>query len=157
MIRVLAVRQPWASLIVEGLKTIEVRSRDSKIGKVAVYASKGKYKENEINDIIGNFYLLTDVGKIPTKVYEFASQSIYHAPRGCIVGTVDISSTQTCLNKQMFEALETKHLAPCNYFNSKHNGLWYLKNPMKFADPISYKPPKGAVIWSKTELPEGYE
>lgn len=31
-IRVLAVRQPWAALMVEGLKTIELRSRGNLSG-----------------------------------------------------------------------------------------------------------------------------
>jgi predicted transcriptional regulator len=42
-LRALSVRQPWAELILRGIKTIEVRSRLTKIrGCVQIYASRGR-------------------------------------------------------------------------------------------------------------------
>lgn len=46
IMRVLTVRQPWASLIASGRKTIEVRSRSTRYrGPVAILAGKGRDPE----------------------------------------------------------------------------------------------------------------
>ena len=41
--RALTIRQPWAKLILRGIKTIEVRSRLTRVrGRVYIYASLGR-------------------------------------------------------------------------------------------------------------------
>lgn len=137
-IRVLAVKQPYASLIVEGLKTIEIRSRPTNImGKIAIYASTSKQEtlEGEHGPAY-NYRIL---------------------PTGYIIGTVEIFD---CVDGQdftssHFDALQTLSLAPTNMITNDAF-YWRLEHPIKFAQPIPYKPPKGAIVWSKTVLPEGY-
>lgn len=140
-IRVLSIRQPWASLIIEGLKTIEVRRRPTNIReRVAIYASK-KYEESECYNSQG--YLWNDL------IHPDFLQT------GKILGTVviDSSTTHPVISKQVFDQNNKFHMAPDNYFNCNGVHFWYLKFPIKFSEPINYKPPRGAVIWSKTELP----
>jgi hypothetical protein len=132
-IRVLAVRQPWASLIVEGLKTIEVRSRVTNIREViAIYASASKQDEIEEYYREYNFYTL---------------------PKGVIIGTVEIIG---CADFDLitFSGKELLSKASClpSYKISTNFYYWKLANPVKFFSPIPYKPPKGAVVWSKTDL-----
>jgi len=138
--RVLAVRQPWASLIVEGLKTIEVRSKPTNIReRVAIYASTSK---------ASRFYF-TPNGKISTA---------YDADftKGFILGTVEIidSPSYPIESYEMFRSISNQHLAPDGYYSDKKTYIWRLENPVKFTQPIPYKPPKGAVVWSNFELPE---
>lgn len=137
-IRVLAVRQPWASLIVEELKTIEIRSRPTNIrGRVAIYASTAKQE-------------ILEGGYGPEYNYRIL-------PTGQIIGTVEIFD---CVDGQDFtslnlNALRTLSLAPTNMITNDAF-YWRLEHPVKFSKPIPYKPPKGAIVWSKTVLPEGY-
>ena len=137
-IRVLAVRQPWASLIVEGLKTIEVRSRPTNIReRVAIYASTAKQETLE-----------GEHGK---------NYNYRILPTGKIIGTVEIA---TCTNSKIisqkhFEMFHKYHFAPSGFLVDGGVYFWYLEKPVEFSIPIHYKPPKGAVVWSKTKLPEG--
>lgn len=151
-IRVLAVRQPWASLIVEGLKTIEVRSKPTNIrGKVAIYASS----KLASNDNIGWVFLsmgalqtyeqmsLDDRNKF-NSVYETFAENV-----GKIIGTVEITGVEEA--KEDSWSNRREHFAPKN----KGKYYWNLANPQKFETPIPYKPPKGSIVWSKTKLQEG--
>lgn len=146
-IRVLAVRQPWASLIVEGLKTIEVRSKTTNVrGKVAIYASTAK---------ISAFYFNKDL--TIQKAREPG-----HA-KGAILGTVEVVASSCCNDSLEYDLYKNEHLAPVgdvlkNKLYIEHGDLyfWHLRRPVKFYEPIPYKPPKGTVVWSKTTFPEGY-
>ncbi|MDD3915423.1 MAG: ASCH domain-containing protein [Bacteroidales bacterium] len=158
-IRVLAVRQPFADGIINGLKTIEIRSKPTKTrGRIAIYASGNRYKEREIDDIVGNFYYLKDLKMMTSKDYEFISQSIYHGPVGKIIGTVELyySSAIPVCDSGSFDFYSKEHLAPITYYKKGKTYFWGLRSPIKFSEPIPYKPPKGAVVWSKTVLPDGY-
>lgn len=171
-IRVLAVRQPWASLIVEGLKTIEVRSRPTNIrGKVAIYASTKKPTFNDLsyvheklgidqrrcydsvgvikNDSRGTFEY---IGKLAAIIHPFHSRQYHEKTVGNIIGTIEITDCNE-LSISDFREDYLKHLAPDCYWS---NFAWSLSNPFKFSEQIPYKPPKGAAVWSKTVLPEGY-
>ena len=136
-IRVLAVRQPWASLIVEGLKTVEVRSKPTNIrGRVAIYASTAKQETLE---------------GVHGKEYNYRI-----LPTGKIIGTVEIVASSWCNDEVEFELSKNEHLAPDIYYSDGKTRFWHIRRPVKFSEPIPYKPPKGAVVWSKTVLPEGY-
>jgi len=139
-IRVLAVRQPWASLIVDGLKTIEIRSRPTNIReRVAIYASTAK--QETLEGVYG-----------PDYNYRIL-------PTGKIIGTVELysSTTHPLGSSQVFERWHGEHHAPINYYIEGKTHFWYFKKPIKFSQPIPYKPPKGAVVWSKTDIPEDYK
>jgi hypothetical protein len=140
----LAVRQPWASLIIEGLKTIEVRSRPTKIReRVAIYASKDQkwLNKNMWYRVQLASELKDNPNYDPSKKLEF----------GKIIGTVEIESCQY-FSYSDFQATYKKHLSPYPFMDDYE---WILKNPIKFSSPIPHTPPKGAVVWSKTQLPEG--
>lgn len=135
--RVLAVRQPWASLIVEGLKTIEVRSRPTNIReRVCIYASTAK--QETLEGEYGKYY------------------NYMILPTGKIVGTVELHSSthHPIISTSVFNMHRDLHLAPERYFNENGVHFWHLRNPIKFTQPIPYKPPKGAIVWSNFELPE---
>ena len=122
-------------MIVEGLKTIEVRSRITNIrDKIAIYASSSK------PDTIEEYY---------------GEYNFYNLPRGFIIGTVEIVG---CTEFDLItysgkELLSKASLLPL-YKITTDSAYWKLSNPVKFAQPIPYKPPKGAVVWSNFELPE---
>lgn len=152
--RVLAVRQPWASLIIEGLKTIEVRSKLTEIReRIAIYASTGKYTEEQEEHIIGNFYWLRENKCITPSQCSFASRALFHKPRGKIIGTVEIVASATIKNKITYDLYSREHLAPQSFYKDK-TYFWDLRRPVKFSEPIEYTPKRGAVVWSNFELPE---
>jgi hypothetical protein len=153
VIRVLAVRQPWAGLIVEGLKTIEVRSRPTNIReRVAIYAcGNNKFlKDNlwyrcQLASVFEN-----DTRYNPQK-YLPDSKELHI---GNIIGTVEISDCYQ-MSRDGYRMRGKKHLCPMSFYSHDSVYSWELNNAEKFLYPIPYKPPKGAVVWSKTELPEG--
>jgi len=155
-IRVLAVRQPWASLIVEGLKTIEVRSRPTNIReRVAIYATNHWYTEKEKKDMFDQFASLLDNKVISDYAYNYAFSSVLSGgERGKIIGTVEITQSFKCYSSGDYEEYENLHLCSALNFDLLNTHFWSLDNPVKFSSPIPYKPPKGAVVWSKTDIPE---
>ncbi len=76
----LGVRQPWAELILRGIKTIEVRSSDTNVrGPIYVYSSK-------------------KLADIPAAARAIAAHQldIDALPLGVLVGTVEIVGSQKC-------------------------------------------------------------
>ncbi len=158
-IRVLAVRQPWASLIVEGLKTIEVRSSRTKIrGRIAIYSSEYKNTEEEEGDFIEHFQNLEKKNIISYSELKHVKDLIFNGEKGKIIGTVELtdSSKNSIYDIGTYKSYKNCHLTSDLYFVDRNTFFWHLANPNKFLDPIPYKPPKGAVVWSRTVLPEGY-
>lgn len=156
-IRVLAVRQPWASLIVEGLKTIEVRSTHTKIkGKIAIYASKYKYSKKQKEALQEHLHSLEQKNFIHYSDWLWIRKLLDEGDTGKILGTVEISSPYSCplYSLDIFHSYFAGHLAPDNYFSKNKTHLWYINNPVRFETPLKYTPPRGAVVWSKTVLPE---
>ncbi len=153
-IRVLAVRQPWASLIIEGLKTIEVRSRNTNIReRVAIYASASRYTKKDEADIISNFYCMNDNRIIPYVLYKYASDNTLRGSRGVILGTVEIVDSVT-MGKGALNLKRVDHLAPIddgNYYG------WCLQNPVKFVEPVKLEKWPSGGPWAKVPksiLPE---
>lgn len=158
-IRVLAVRQPWASLIVEGLKTIEIRSRYTNIReRVAIYATNNKYTNEEKNQLFGHFRHLLNNGVINEYICDFACSCMQHdTGNGSIIGTAELYYCEPMVITEKFHSLneyKNLHLVPNWFFDYKKGYFfWSMEQPIKFPKPIPYKPPKGAVVWSKTDLP----
>ncbi len=154
-IRVLAVRQPWASLIVEGLKTLEVRPRNTQIReRVAIYAS---YKEDNAHNewFINLIYRMQDSKVISRN--ERDKIEMVDRRHGYILGTVELTGTEQIDNQHFYdEPFVNHHLCVPLNKDSAPKYYWKLANPVKFEKPLRYNPPKGAVVWSKTVLPEGY-
>ncbi len=134
-IRVLAVRQRYASSIIEGLKTIEVRSRPTNIReRVAIYASNAK--QEPLEGVYG-----------PDYNYRIL-------PTGKILGTVEIVASSHASEIE-YELYKNEHLAPSKYFREGKTFFWHLRRPIKFETPIPIKWPSTG-SWAKTELPEFY-
>lgn len=129
--RVLAVKQPWASLIKEGKKTIEVRSRPTNIReKVAIYASRSMYDE-----------LGFGIGERPL-------------PRGYIIATVEIADCKEYQTDRDFIDDVHAHMIPHDKTNPWIPfGLyaWHLVNVEQLETPIPFKMPKGCVVWANYE------
>ncbi len=142
-IRVLAVRQPWASLIIEGLKDTEVRKRPIKTSypipeTVAIYASK---KMPTIHDRAGCFSTLgrwnhykemSETDKL--KFDRLNLQGYNPANLGVIVGTVLIDKCKK-ITASDYESVYYRSYAPAAMIN-ENSFIWHLKNPVKFAEPV---------------------
>ena len=76
----LSVRQPWAELIMRGAKTVEERSRPTRIrGRICIYASLGRYRRDEEAEWADELKIDIDA-----------------LPRGVIIGTVEIFDCDGC-------------------------------------------------------------
>ncbi len=70
----LSIRQPWAELIMRGVKTIEERSAPTRIrGRIWIYSSLGRYSRADEAEWAKEFDI--DIDSLP---------------RGVIVGTVEL-------------------------------------------------------------------
>lgn len=158
-IRVLAVRQPWASLIVEGLKTIEVRTRFIKTSypnaeRVAIYASK---KVPTIHERVGCFSTLgrwmqfEEMNAADKEKFNRLNLIGYNSSNlGVIIGTVEISNCRNIgeLTTHDKETIYRKSYAPAAMIKDS-SYIWELKNPAKFPEPIPLdKWPSGGP-WAK--------
>lgn len=172
--RVLAVRQPWASLIVEGLKTIEVRSKPTNIReRIAIYASTTFPTKKEIETIIHflgkiqkscydkngyvpkeNIEKYNKSGSNAAFVHNFYSTRYCESITGKILGTAEIVGCISPGIKFDYELHAYEHLAPLYYYEAGKTYFWDLRRPVKFSEPIEYTPKRGAVVWSNFELPE---
>ncbi len=115
----LGIRQPWAELILRGIKTIEVRSLSTaKRGTILVYASK----------------------KISNQPAAIAATESYGLdldllPKGVLVGSVEISDCSPCT-----AADSNSCCLPAAQIEGKF--AWRLSNPKRFAKtvPVRFLP-----------------
>ena len=104
----LGIRQPWAELIMRGIKTIELRSSQTRIrGPIYVYASKK-----------------LAISPHADQAVEKAGLNVEELPRGVLIGTVEIVDS--------FPA-QQKHTAasgvPAEILEGKFG--WKLANPQR--------------------------
>lgn len=115
----LAVRQPWAELIVRGAKTVEVRSGPVQLrGPIYIYAARA------ISDLPDAIVAATRFGV-----------EIDALPRGVIVGTAELVDARPATTADVEAALvSTAHLA------GKH--AWELARTVRFPQPlrVRFKP-----------------
>jgi hypothetical protein len=112
----LGIRQPWAELILRGIKTIEVRSlRTSIRGPIYIYASKLVAGTEPAREAAAKHCI--DVDRLP---------------RGLLVGTVEIVDCQTCLPSHDDEACLTPELL-------KGKQGWRLANPQRLETPLKVR------------------
>ena len=121
--KTLSIRQPWASLIAEGYKTMELRTWENDYrGPLAIHASK-KF-EKMTCQILKELF-----PKIPFDKLNY--------PQGEIIARcelVDIIS----LRNPVYEELAAKHLCPLSHFYHVHYG-WVLSNIKPLPTPIPCK------------------
>ena len=130
--KVLAIKNPWAQRIANGDKTIEVRSRNTLIEeRVAIYVSRTKMQTAEAGWMRHLGYTTDD------------------SLRGHIIGTVEMCGATPIPSIDSFISNANEHLCPA-YFYKGGQWNWHLKNPIEI-NPITFKMPKGAVIWTSIE------
>jgi len=112
----LGVRQPWAELIVRGIKTIEVRSQNTnRRGTIYIYAAK---KPSTI---------------VPAakaiKEYDLDLDSL---PRGLLVGTVELFDSTPCKTDDAEASCVTTSWL-------KNQFSWNLRCPHPLSEPMSVR------------------
>lgn len=131
-IRVLAIRQPWASLIIRGLKNIEVRSKNTFVrGTIAIYASRAIIRKKDLKWVNEN--------------YDVPIEQLDDLPTGMIIGTVNLIECKEYESDFHFKLDQRRHLSPEESYSKNIKG-WFLKSPRPI-EPVSYKF-NGEVIWS---------
>lgn len=108
--KVLSVKEPWASLIVYGVKDIENRSWNTKLrGRILIHASKTSLGWNSLNN---------DQMEAFRKSDKFSVVTMY---QGAIIGSVEIVD---CVKNNS------------SIWADKGCYNWILKNPVLFKEPI---------------------
>ena len=112
----LGVRQPWAELIVRGIKTIEVRSQNTnQRGTIYIYAAKKPSTIAPASQAIEKYDL--DLGSLP---------------RGLLIGTVELFDSIPCkTDDARASCVSTSWLE--NQF------AWHLRHPCRFSEPLSVR------------------
>ncbi len=109
----LGIRQPWAELILRGIKTIEVRSQPTNVrGPIYLYVGKK----------------LADIAAADEMVERHALD-VDALPMGIIVGTVDIVDCRACK-----AADESSSCVPPSVMKNKFG--WQLANPIRLDEPL---------------------
>lgn len=111
--KALSVRQPWASLIVCGLKTVEIRTWSTTYrGPLYIHASKSQ------DDIAMNRFQL----EAP--------------PMGALLGTVELVKVEP-FTREMWDELAEKHLDNGAFIPGLY--AWQLENARPLAEPVAYR------------------
>jgi hypothetical protein len=128
--RVLAVREPWASLIISGQKTIELRTMPTNIReRIAIYATRTKIRVNDM------------------KWLESTGASIPCAQKGKIIGTIKLSGCYEIVSSDEFKGLVNCHLCDPALFQYQSGVFgWQLQNPLE-VESFEYKMKRGSVVW----------
>ena len=112
----LGIRQPWAELILRGVKTIEVRSRETNIrGPIYLYTSK---KPADI-----------EPAEVAARTHEIETDKL---PMGVLVGTVEIVDSRLCQS-----ADSVASCLPKSYLKNQYG--WTLANPVRFEEPLTVR------------------
>jgi len=110
--KALSIRQPWAELIIQGRKTIELRTwQTSYRGRIAIHASQTVREEACIA-----------YGLDPARVV-----------RGVLVGTAELVDIST-LDEAAWEILRGEHLSLRDFPGPMFG--WRLENPQRLPQPI---------------------
>jgi hypothetical protein len=115
--KALTIRQPWASLVIDGHKDIENREWWTSLrGRVAIHAGKNTTK-SEIREAAATFDSALGQRHDAEKWKQFTDSM----PMGCIVGTVEIVD---CVRQ-----------SESPWFFGRYG--FVLRNPRKLTQPIS--------------------
>ena len=109
-IKTISVRQPWANLIVWGLKTVEIRTWSTHYrGKLLIHASK-------------------TIDEIGVKRFPMDDQSL-----GALVGEVELLDVKP-FTIEMWSELADSHLDIGSYVPGLF--AWFISDPVPFEKPI---------------------
>lgn len=117
--KVLSVRQPYASLLVSGVKDVENRSRRTNFrGTVLIHASA---KMHDIMNQLPTKIFLLGASPVEQQVMKMSKDVVKENLFGCIIGSVDIVD---CVQNHPSEWAE------------KGQWHWVCANAKKFEHPI---------------------
>lgn len=148
--RAISLWQPWASLVVAGIKTVETRHWPTSLrGRILIHAAK-KYDEPMLSECLRSRGFWSGFQALDPSKNAF---EIYRGlPYGAIVGYVDIETCRPSNQFQMekFNVKVLKGFNPaCVYteldlgnFDEGRFG-WVLEHPKMFEKPIPYKGSQG--------------
>lgn len=129
--KTLTVKQPWASLIVEGIKDIENRTWKTKFrGRVLIHSSASS--AGEISTLLNSVQKIGLIDKMCNGGLG------YDLPKSAIIGSVEI--VDCIINHESIWAEKTE-FSPYRVDGEENEGIkpiynWVLANPIKFEHPI---------------------
>lgn len=142
--KAISIKQPWASLIVHGIKDIENRTWATKYrGKVLIHASGTWFKYPNSDSTLGD--LFTDFQW--EKIRENYDQNLYsilepkaiidRLPISAIIGEVEI--IDCVINHESIWAEKTEFAQSGNqrFYKNKPIYNWVLANPVLYEKPIT--------------------
>lgn len=133
LIPVLAVRQPWASLIMDHYKKYEVRSQNTnKRGTIAIYASRTKPRASDL--------ALFDKTMGDAAAHQY----------GKIIAIADLVDCRKEESAENFASVDMRalHWNPAGNFVQDHTYYWILQN-VRRVEPVEFK--ATSVVWSRIE------
>jgi hypothetical protein len=131
LIRVLSIRQPWASMLMLGFKSSEIRTMPTHIrGLVAIHASKSKPSQKEVDWLRSYGYNVSTT-----------------LSKGVILGTISLTGCTKIESKGHFRSTVDAHMNNPDWYK---DGLyaWEMEDPKLLDIPIEYTPLRGAIVWS---------
>jgi activating signal cointegrator 1 len=135
--KALTIRQPWASLVILGVKTMESRSwRTAYRGEIAVHAGRtfGRAERYFAQGAVALPYLLA------------ARLDPNSLPRGVVLGTVMLEDCKSV--DELYEFIQGRAGARERLLGDYGPGRfgWILRHPTAFAEPV---PAAGALsLWN---------
>ena len=129
----LGIQQPWAELILRGVKTLEIRSQPTRQrGPIYLYASK---RPSSL-DAAGTAARLHDI-------------EVHSLPFGVLVGTVNLVDCRPCAAKDQKAACVPATLLKGQY-------AWQLAEPCRLAEPVAVRfLPYGIWFYPFKRRPDG--
>lgn len=131
--KAITVKQPWASLIVMGIKPIENRTWKTNFrGRVLIHAGKGKqYSIHQLLSIDQKRAFEKAVG------YEYDFNKMF--PKGAIIGSVEIVDCIQDSASMWAENIAINKYIDGELVDTKFMWHWVLANPIIFPVPIPAK------------------
>lgn len=128
--KAITIKQPWASLIVEGIKDIENRTWKTNFrGKVLIHAAAKSWDWDRLINY------MTHMGTLGAFTAKWTRKWLLNLPTGAIIGSVEI--VDCVINHPSIWAEKTiyKH----GIAQTKPIFNWVLTSPIKFDKPIPCK------------------
>lgn len=136
--KAITIKQPWASLIVDGIKDVENRTWNTNFrGRVLIHSASKSWIWNKVINY------LTEERIVIFEKFGFNGSWLRNLPTGKIIGSVEIVN---CIAKKM-TGNDSKSI-----WADKGAYHWILRSPIKFDDPIEAK---GKLSFWDYEFDEG--
>lgn len=126
--KTLTLKQPWATLIADGFKVIEIRTWGTEYrGPLAIHAGKGE----DINGLLAALAVLK-----PEERGAFERRVV--ADKGRIIAESRLVAVEPYVRFDDFARDGSKHL---NHEDNYEQGLfgWFLENVMRLVEPVNVR------------------